>query len=374
MDDHYYDLTLDSGGTIIARAAHEKNEEKKSVALNDSDLELLKMSLNLVNSKSTNPEHLKSLGKLLFRILIGGTLTAHFVIAINNALSNRLQLRLNLDQRHRFGDFRAAALPWEILYHEPFGFLATNSQFTLSRYIGLNESTERPLDNLPLRVLFVGAKPEDLKFIFADPAIESVKEQLEGQISKDQIHIEPLEHPNRKSLIDKIKEFKPHVLHFMGHGKFEELEGGAIALVNPKNKKAIWISEAETDALFKEWKPKVVVLVACEGAKESLQAKVPSLAQAIVKKNIEVVGMRFKLTNKTGMAFTRAFYQSLADGEPLDVATQAARSAIYENDVAGTKRDFGGVVLYMRSAQGIIFPSNKPTPSDDRRPTAPPHR
>jgi CHAT domain-containing protein len=171
--------------------------------------------------------------------------------------------------------------------------------------------------------------------------------------------VERLTRPNRETLIKAINAFRPHVLHFMGHARFEERGGGggALALVDPETREPIWLNASETDILFQNWRPHAMVIVACEGGNDSLTSGVSSLARTVVSKNIQVVSMRFKLSNQIAMAFTREFYQRLAAGEPLDSATQAARRMLIGADVKKTTRDFGGVVLYMRTPNGIILPT-----------------
>ena len=53
-------------------------------------------------------------------------------------------------------------LPWELLYHPTYGFLAQHQNFTLSRTIPNLSHNPTPLEKRPLRVLFFSTLPDDI--------------------------------------------------------------------------------------------------------------------------------------------------------------------------------------------------------------------
>jgi hypothetical protein len=61
------------------------------------------------------------------------------------------------------------------------------------------------------------------------------------------------------------------------------------------------------------------------------------------------------------MAFSRAFYESLGQGDAIDDAVQKGRYRITTR-VTGAldTRVFGTPVLYMRSRDGVLLPQNNP--------------
>ena len=66
-----------------------------------------------------------------------------------------------------------------------------------------------------------------------------------------------------------------------------------------------------------------------------------------------VVAMRDPITDKAGKIFGEEFYRSLASNDPIEVATNRARLAIYADRPAGL--EWATPVLYMRSASGQLF-------------------
>ena len=63
--------------------------------------------------------------------------------------------------------------------------------------------------------------------------------------------------------------------------------------------------------------------------------------------------MQYEITDPAAIELSRAFYEALADGMPVDAAVSEARKAIslgVENTV-----EWGTPVLYMRSLDGVLF-------------------
>jgi hypothetical protein len=61
--------------------------------------------------------------------------------------------------------------------------------------------------------------------------------------------------------------------------------------------------------------------------------------------------MQYEITDKAAIEFSRAFYDAVADGLPVDAAVAEARTAIKMRSTL----EWGTPVLYMRSSDGRIF-------------------
>ncbi len=78
------------------------------------------------------------------------------------------------------------------------------------------------------------------------------------------------------------------------------------------------------------------------------------IAPALLKERIPaVVANQYGIQDRCAIAFTRAFYQALAGGLPIERAVAAGRIAIYNTDNHG--RDWGVPVLYLRTGDGRLF-------------------
>jgi len=64
------------------------------------------------------------------------------------------------------------------------------------------------------------------------------------------------------------------------------------------------------------------------------------------------LAMQFKISDQAALDFSAEFYKTLADGYPVDAATNEARRAVYSN---GNQVEWGTPVLFMRAEDGVIF-------------------
>jgi tetratricopeptide (TPR) repeat protein len=95
-----------------------------------------------------------------------------------------------------------------------------------------------------------------------------------------------------------------------------------------------------------------VFLNSCEGARGSEGDPFSGTAATLVRRGVPaVVAMQYQITDSAAIEFSRAFYESLADGLPVDAAVTEARVAVS----MGSMLEWGTPVLYLRSPDGRIF-------------------
>jgi tetratricopeptide (TPR) repeat protein len=162
-----------------------------------------------------------------------------------------------------------------------------------------------------------------------------------------------------------------HIFHFIGHGGFDRnADQGLIALADEDGLSALMHATELGRLLADHDSLRLVLLNSCEGARGGEQDIFSSTASILVRRGIPaVVAMQYAITDRAAIEFSRAFYEALADGLPVDAAVSEARKAI-SLAVANTI-EWGTPVLYMRSPQGIIFqmPDSRSTrPPIPRRP------
>jgi tetratricopeptide (TPR) repeat protein len=68
-----------------------------------------------------------------------------------------------------------------------------------------------------------------------------------------------------------------------------------------------------------------------------------------------VVAMQFKISDPAAIAFSRAFYQRLAAGDPVDTAVAEGRQEIHSVDPACS--EWATPVLFMRTRTGELYPA-----------------
>jgi hypothetical protein len=246
------------------------------------------------------------------------------------------------------------------------------AQLVLSRYIPL--STER--ETLPrakddLRVLIVVSYPQpednpDLGPVVADPVIAAIKKLKETYLN---LQIEILDKPTVGKLSDYLKDpnKKWHVVHLIGHGRYNEKEKkGEIALLDEDEVSVRWVDDATFAEYFTINPPRLVLLHLCEGGRVDLQANFAGLAPQLILAGVQaVVAMQYRITNRHAIFFSEAFYRELARGSYVDQAVQLGRYEITQKDSDSyNTRAFGTPVLYMHSNNGLILPpAEKPKPT-----------
>lgn len=339
----------------------EKSCKIEQDRLSHNTIEIFQEWLNL--SKISRRRELEVLGMHLYRMLFSGEVETFFEETRKSVpAGERLRVQLSFQEAVS----HLASLPWEYLYcpdtetRKGF-FLSTDADLVLSRYMPIDKGRQ-PLGPgvSPLRILMVVSQPTNLAPVIAGPVIEVIEKLPD-------VKVESLDTPTVENFVDKLKETKPHVLHFIGHGRFYKAERkGEIALLGPDEKSERWIGDNEFTDYFRQagWTPRLVFLHLCEGATVDFNASFAGLAPPLIRANIPaVVAMQYPITNKAAIAFSKTFYRELASGAPIDHAVQSGRWRITADvpDAYNT-RVFGAPVLYIQSGDGVILPSVRVEP------------
>lgn len=311
--------------------------------------------------KITRSEEMRAFGSLLYETLLDVDVDQLFMQSLD-AMTGDDRLRLQLIFRQ--GTDELASLPWEFLYRpdrearEGF-FLATHRRLVLSRYIPLETDRRRlAIEEDPVRFLVVLSQPASLDPVLANPVMDEI-EKLGGTYA---VEIKRLINPTIDDFADTLEEYRPRVVHFMGHGNFDaSTRRGEIALLKADKEQPAWVSDATFAGYFESAPPRLVVLHACHGGAVDFASRFSGLAPQIFRRKVPaVVAMQYAVTNETAIKFSRTFYRELADGAPVDGAFQEARLRITRGDTdAHGNRDFGTPILYMHGRDGLMMPLRK---------------
>lgn len=310
-------------------------------------------------------DELVVLGAHLYNGLFDDEISRAFLDEFNkvrNQESTTLRLRLEFEREAH----KLAQMPWEYIYYpdndmEKGFFIATRGRLILTRHVPLKIEDLKAEGN-QLRILLVVSKPEGegLNTVKADSIISTIAE-LKSRLPH--IVTDELLQPNKRSLTDKVKEFRPHVLHFIGHGEYKG-EGGRLLLVQEQDQKtAAPISDIDFADCFLDYQPRLIFLHACEGARsDSYEAFRGVALQLVYSKVPAVVAMQYPVENLVANNFARKFYEALGEGKRIDEAVQEGRAelAMYLNEQNFSSRAFGSPLVYLQSAEGIIIAETQP--------------
>lgn len=324
----------------------------------------MKASLSrLGKAEECNDAFLKTFGKTLFAHLINGDVERRYREGLGQLYGDDgsgLRIRLRIEPAE------ISALPWELMYDELHDcFLATSSETPLTRYVELAEPIRELKSTAPSRVLVVipccsgldvETEKKTLQETFDDFGNLIEYKILDGNVTSEAIN---------KALI--LARY--HILHFIGHGA---VSGGKECLVINSEDGGVESVEAERFAFFFEDYPsmKLVFLSTFQGADIRSTQPFTSVARDLVKKGLPaVIAMQLPTTSKATNLFAGDFYTKLLTGFErgrIDTAISHARKRVRQE--LGADCGFISPILFMRSANGIIFDLQKTEDAKDPLP------
>lgn len=172
-------------------------------------------------------------------------------------------------------------------------------------------------------ILFLSANPKGTSQLRLAEEMRDIKEGLRLSENRDLFSISTVEAIRPRDIRRAILTYKPHIIHFSGHGSQEE------GLVFEDETGAVKFVDAEALAgLFQLFANQVecVVLNACHSKYQSAE---------IARHINYVVGMSQEIQDKAAIEFAVGFYDGLGAGEDYDFAHKLGCNAIL---MAGIKQ------------------------------------
>ncbi|HYN22025.1 MAG TPA: CHAT domain-containing protein, partial [Thermoanaerobaculia bacterium] len=274
-----------------------------------------------------------------------------------------LRLKIKLDP----GDEDAGALadlPWELLCDgETDEYFALSRQMSVVRYLDVPRSSQPIPFTQPLRILAVGASPKGMEPL--DLAEEARRlEDLNGGGSGVEVRF--LTHASAGAVREALSGDTYNVLHFMGHGTFDDGSGeGMLAFEGQDGSPSLVSGKGFATKLRDLRSLGVVVLNACNTARSRHQrgaSPFRGVATALVLGGVPaVVAMQRPISDLAAIGFSAAFYRNLARGDSIDEALTEGRQAIH----SARPEDFEWAtpVLFLRMPEGNVFvakPAGRP--------------
>ncbi len=364
-----YELAVDSqAGGATMRAERPFDELALKNRLLTLENALLRSSGGRRVAPTPDEREVQQFGRELFDWLFRDELRGRFDVSRSEAKQARSPLRIKL----QIDSPTLAAVPWEFLYDASRGdYLALSTNTPVVRFVEVAEPIEPLKVTPPLRMLALVASPTDRPHLDAERERQRVTEATQGLEDSGLLEVHWLPGATRRDLVKALQQGPWHIFHFVGHGGFDrQSDEGIVALVD-EDGATFRLSARDLARMLGDHMPlRLAVLNACEGAKGSSHDLFSSTAASILRMGTPaVVAMQYEITDRGAIEFSRAFYQAVADGNPVDVAMSAARQAM----AVGGTLEWGTPVLMMRSPDGRIFDvrrtrSRKPPPSTAKPP------
>ncbi len=249
-----------------------------------------------------------------------------------------------------------ALLPWELLFDpDENHFLTHQLSHPIVRSVQNDRPPEPDLVRHPVRVLFVQANPPGTEPLDAVAGERAVREALPSDAV-----IDTLRAATKEKLRAALRREPGYsILHYHGHGKFDEVREEGFLFLHDEAGAIDGLSGEELASYVDGTGVRLAVLVGCETARDSSQRRMSGVAHKLMGSGRlpMTVAMQFAIYEGPANAFTREFYRALADSYPVDAAMVEARKAVVEHlggDPAEAP-DWATPVLFMRSPDGRIF-------------------
>jgi CHAT domain len=332
----------------------------------------LSQALDRLARKSIRLPDLYQLGKNLADLLLPeGQVRELFKLALSKAgQEGGVRLRLIIREPS------LEQLPWEFAYLPLHAsednrrhFLALNPQISIVRHeaLGGEEPSLLGADPLRLRLIAVFANPAgtpDLDLEYEEKAVEDAVMDL----NVDGVTVD-LKPPILNATLDDLRTALlggADLFHFAGHGgigtRVDAASGetrgvGMLLLLQEKKTRAPYYLDGDVLApMLQQAGVRVALLGACESGRQDGKSPWTAVAPALIERGVgAVIANQFAIRNDAATQFSKMFYTSLAAGLSVDEAVATARQAV----LAISQEDgveWGVPVLYMRSADGILFP------------------
>jgi hypothetical protein len=262
-----------------------------------------------------------------------------------------------------------AEFPWEVLripHVSPTSHAALDNRLSIVRSLDVTQPLQPRTIVRPLRVLLVRAGARGHGGLRFESEQESITDAL---FNISGVQCEFLDMPTRQDLRRKLRDFDPHVLHFMGHGKVDEDTGSGCVYLRDENGDPDPLRAQDVTELFGGLSAlRLVVLNACQSAHGTLSVNgYGSVAGALVSRGVAaVIAMQFAISDGAARAFTAEFYTRLAKGALIDDAVTEGRLAMRSK--VPDSFEWCTPALYMRvGAAGVLLehaPSNSSTQTE----------
>ncbi len=313
----------------------------------------LRELLTRLEQNRVRPDDLCTLGLLLWRAVFASAEIGRRYAACQAEATPSKGVRIKLTVEPP----ELAALPWEYLYDpEAQSFPALSPRTPVTRYTHPRQKEPPPLAFAPpLRILLVSAEPDG----YTPIGVEVEREQIVGALARLQragkVEIETLEHATVRTLQTMLR--RPfHVLHYVGHGAYDERTGNGVLLLEDEEGDGHSLSAAQLQYLLRDTTVRLAVFNACLTARGAAGR---SIAGELMRAGLAAaLGMQFAISERSATIFAGEFYRTLADGWPVDAAVAEGRKAVmFATDL--NVMDWGVPALFMRTREGILFRRTK---------------
>ncbi len=225
-----------------------------------------------------------------------------------------------------------ADLPWELAFDE-----SCKSYLSLSdvRFVR-NVLTPVPADRIkpssrPLRILVVSAVPNNQQQLSEDEEKEAITRSFRRLVDRGLAEVEPLARATPTKLHAKVRADTGcyDVVHFIGHGRFDENAQTGYLIFEDENGGTSEMSTDEVRAVLRGRGIRLLFLNACVSARGGRAEYNKGVAPGLVADGVPaVVANQYSVLDASATMFAKHFYWCLVQGLSLGDAMRESRIAL----------------------------------------------
>jgi hypothetical protein len=318
--------------------------------LNEVEKSLIRSASPVITRRAGAPERVtRQFGQQLSDTLMAGNVRILFDKCRDKARERGDQLQVLIDP---VGP-NVSRIPWEFALDPSAGDDYLALRVPVARSLHLMQPVP-PLEVAPpLRVLGVMSRPSDLPALEVDAERRQISESLQ-RLSSDLVKVDWLPGDRWQDVARALRSAPWHVLHFVGHGGFDEdMESGFIELSGDDGR-AHQVPAADLARwVYENPELRLVVLNACESATTGAAGAFSSTAAKLLREGVPaVVAMQYEISDPAALAFATVFYEGVARGIPVDRAVTVAREHV---KMTFQSLEWATPVLFLASDQTRVF-------------------
>jgi hypothetical protein len=372
---------------LVARITNsplpELNEDRNKININIDRKNLLKL-----RNKPIDPDmdisFLRKLGTEI-REFLGSTIltqikVSRIEIVRNNLEDKKLRIAIyikpnaikSLDQNF----IRTDEIPFELLWDDQDEFYALNINTPIVRVVLAKSDRKSETINVPLKVLVIVSTPKDKPESSIDIEKQIIQKALKSKLADEKsgmggmIWLKWCIPATKTNFSNMLKDFNPHIIHFIGHGGFDDVVGttaqGYLCFEREDDNNTDPMTADDLSVFIRNSAVRLFITTACSSAKpaadeiQSTQYNTfafEGVAQKLVSGISGIttaVAMQFDMEEDAAVAFTEEFYNELIQGKTIEEVVTLARIAVVAKKT--TKHPaWISPVLFSRSEDGKLF-------------------
>ncbi|MEA5499578.1 FxSxx-COOH system tetratricopeptide repeat protein [Limnoraphis robusta] len=178
----------------------------------------------------------------------------------------------------------------------------------------------------PIKVLFLASNPKQTQPLDLGKEIREIKNKIQASQNRDYLEFEKAWAVRFDELIQNLNEYKPHIVHFSGHGS----NTGEIILLDKYDQPQAVSTEAikELFSTVSKDNIKVVLWNACYSK---------TIGEAIAEFIDCVIGMNTAINDQAAIDFAATFYGAIAAKRSVQQAFTQAKAVLMTSQISEEK-------------------------------------